>query len=557
MKNYLHLCLALCLASGTLAANAQKMEQKDADWYNCSFEEDGVYGAEVNRAYRYLQGKTPRKQPLIAFIGTGMDVMHEDLTDAVWVNSAPTRGDVNGWNFLGGRDEETMTTVPSYADREYARLGDTYGDLVFADGKYWTVKDGRFVEYGGKVDSATYAYYDHLRQVSRSGLMNTRYNCVLAHRLTDFVRRANREMKAMSPGKELRRADYEAWYDADVAHRSRLDSMSFLFTNLNYQIQEQYAAKPIPWDTLFAYYDGGKYIAYCEGKFRDAERFADLTIRKRIIGDDEADLSDDDYGNGNLFSSGCTTEVMRASIAVGKRGNGLGADGIADFARLMTLTAYPVQGEPYVKDLVLAMRYAVDHGADIVVMAYQLKQVSPEDRAALLEAVRYAETNDVLVVIPTWEAADDMDEEAYCPTRDADTGRPANLLVVSPSDKNGMPSPLSNYGRTQVDLYAPGIHIYAATPGDGYMMGTGTALAAGTVAGVAALVWGYHPDLTAVRLRRLLIDTVTSRRGVELEKSCYANGRMVTDLFLFDELCLSGGIVNAYKAVVAADELNL
>ena len=62
MKLLLVGLLAGCLGS----AHAQTQQQRDMDWYNCSFEEDGVYGAAVNKAYQFLQGKEVKKTPVIA-----------------------------------------------------------------------------------------------------------------------------------------------------------------------------------------------------------------------------------------------------------------------------------------------------------------------------------------------------------------------------------------------------------------------------------------------------------------------------------------------------------
>ena len=113
---------------------------------------------------------------------------------------------------------------------------------------------------------------------------------------------------------------------------------------------------------------------------------------------------------------------------------------------------------------------------------------------------------------------------------------------------------ISNYGAKELDLFAPGMAIYAAYMGDTCKTGTGAGLASATVAGVAALVKAYYPNLTGAQIREILLETVTSRRGVEIEKGIVVNGKRAQDLFLFDDLCLSGGIVNAYQAVVAADK---
>lgn len=66
----------------------------------------------------------------------------------------------------------------------------------------------------------------------------------------------------------------------------------------------------------------------------------------------------------------------------------------------------------------------------------------------------------------------------------------------------------------------------------------------------------YYPNLTGAQIRNILLETVTSRKGTEVEKGIVVDGKRAQDLFLFDDLCLSGGILNAYRAVVAADKLD-
>ena len=93
MKKLISLILC-CLICGIASAQLikQKVEkqkkQSELDWYNCSFDRDSVYGAEVNKAYEYLNAnkKKLKKRPIVALIGTGMDVEHEDLRQAIWIN---------------------------------------------------------------------------------------------------------------------------------------------------------------------------------------------------------------------------------------------------------------------------------------------------------------------------------------------------------------------------------------------------------------------------------------------------------------------------------------
>lgn len=71
---------------------------------------------------------------------------------------------------------------------------------------------------------------------------------------------------------------------------------------------------------------------------------------------------------------------------------------------------------------------------------------------------------------------------------------------------------------------------------------------------MAALIKTYYPKLTGGQIRDILLKTVTSRKGIELEKNVQREGKKYVDLYLFDQLCLSAGIVNVLEAVKVADE---
>ena len=103
-------------------------------------------------------------------------------------------------------------------------------------------------------------------------------------------------------------------------------------------------------------------------------------------------------------------------------------------------------------------------------------------------------------------------------------GELTNFMTVAPSDKNGNPVMQANYGAKMLDLYAPGVDV------DSSYMGT--------------------------QIRDMLLKSVTSRKGVEVEKGIRINERSSQDLFLFDDLCIAGGIVNAYQAVLEAEKIS-
>ena len=140
MKKFVYLATC-CLISMTGSAQLVKQKaekinkQSEIDWFNCSFDKDSVYGAEVNKAYEYLTAnkKKAKKRPVVAMIGGGMDVEHEDLKHAIWVNrkEKPNQkdddknglvDDINGWNFIGGQGNQVMESLMREGDREFFRF---------------------------------------------------------------------------------------------------------------------------------------------------------------------------------------------------------------------------------------------------------------------------------------------------------------------------------------------------------------------------------------------------------------------------------------------------
>ncbi|MDD5571891.1 MAG: S8 family serine peptidase, partial [Bacteroidales bacterium] len=102
----------------------------------------------------------------------------------------------------------------------------------------------------------------------------------------------------------------------------------------------------------------------------------------------------------------------------------------------------------------------------------------------------------------------------------------------------------SNYGKTHVDIFAPGVDVYSCIPDNKYESNSGTSMACPSAAGVAALIRSYFPELTASQVKDLLIKTATPYKkkvvipGKGKEKSHLKN------------MSVSGGIVNANNAVL-------
>lgn len=563
MKKYFLLLMAsACISvadAQLIKQNEEQKKQADLDWYNCSFDKDGVYGAEVNKAYDFLKGKKIKKRPVVALIGSGMDIEHEDLKQAIWVNPKEKADgkdndknglvdDINGWNFLGGKDGQVMEATMREGDREFLRLKDKYADYIFDGKNYNKVIDGKLTKVADPENIEEYNYYRN-QVLPESPMAGTYSGWQLTYILKAYADKFDQMMKERFPGKELTEADFSICYDPK-APRDSLSEVSFMMCAMGFGVY-----KTDKWETVYAGIKSGAQIEQAKAEYERKVGQFGADGRKDIIGDNYLDINDNKYGNNVLLTADAAIGTMEAGIIVAKRENGLGGNGIMDQAEIMTLRV-AANGEPYLKDIALAIRYAVDHQADIIMLPVQ-NTLYPEDQKKWIsEALEYAESKGVFCVTPAWEGAQDLAVETYYPNRWM-TGKKelTNLMVVCSSDKNGNPSMNSNYGAKEVDLYAPGMEIYSTYTGDTYQCGTGLGLAAATTVGVAALIKAYYPHLTGTQIRNILLETVTSRKDAEVEKGIIVDGKPTQDLFLFGDLCLSGGIINAYQAVVAADKL--
>ena len=563
MKKYFLLLMAsACISvadAQLIKQNEEQKKQADLDWYNCSYDKDGVYGAEVNKAYDFLKGKKIKKRPVVALIGSGMDIEHEDLKQAIWVNPKEKADgkdndknglvdDINGWNFLGGKDGQVMEATMREGDREFLRLKDKYADYIFDGKNYNKVIDGKLTKVADPENIEEYNYYRN-QVLPESPMAGTYSGWQLTYVLKAYADKFDQMMKERFPGKELTEADFSICYDPK-APRDSLSEVSFMMCAMGFGVY-----KTDKWETVYAGIKSGAQIEQAKAEYERKVGQFGADGRKDIIGDNYLDINDNKYGNNVLLTADAAIGTMEAGIIVAKRENGLGGNGIMDQAEIMTLRV-AANGEPYLKDIALAIRYAVDHQADIIMLPVQ-NTLYPEDQKKWIsEALEYAESKGVFCVTPAWEGAQDLAVETYYPNRWM-TGKKelTNLMVVCSSDKNGNPSMNSNYGAKEVDLYAPGMEIYSTYTGDTYQSGTGLGLAAATTVGVAALIKAYYPHLTGTQIRNILLETVTSRKDAEVEKGIVVDGKPTQDLFLFGDLCLSGGIINAYQAVVAADKI--
>lgn len=559
--------LALAVTVFTVNANAQT-EKKD--WYNLSFENDGVHGAEVNKAYEFLSKSKAKYKPTVAIIGSGVDVQHEAIVSRLWVNKKEKadgvdndgnglKDDINGWNFIGQKDGNTMANVGKEGDRGWFLLRDKYADILKNGNDYYLFdNEGNSKRISAPADEKEFQYFNQCVKESKVGAAYR--NILVAYFLKDITREIYGRMRERFPNCQLTSEDLKAVITQDDL-KNKGELYGGLVGIIGMAVTSQKKnAKDASVDYMAnvekTILDGTQVNSEKE-KYNRLLAGYPVGVRESMVGDKSNDLMDKKYGNNTLMTINANPSTMVATVITGERGVEGRNNPICPEARIMPLVVVDQEGEPYVKDVALAMRYAVDNGADIICFMAPNSLCPETQKVWLDDAMKYAENKGVLVVISTYNNGDNWDTKSYYPSRFTDSGKEfSNVIVVAPSTVAGVPVSRASYGAKTVDFLAPGEGVLCGIVGDTYKIGSGSILSMGVTAGIAALLKAYYPTLTAAQIRTILNETVTSRAGVEVEKEYRApNNKMATDMFLFDNLYQSKGIINAYKAVQAADQV--
>ncbi len=274
--------------------------------------------------------------------------------------------------------------------------------------------------------------------------------------------------------------------------------------------------------------------------------------RHAIVKDNEMDFSDSHYGNNDVMAGDPLHGTHVTGIIAAERGNGIGIDGICDNVRIMMIRAVP-NGDEHDKDIALAIRYAVDNGARVINMSFG-KNLSPE-KPWVDSAVKYAESKGVLLIHAAGNDNADVDTTDNFPSPHFrhSTYTASNWITVGASSDplaepgfSSYTASFSNYGKQEVDVFAPGTRIYSTVPGSKYENLQGTSMAAPVVTGVAALLLEYYPNLTPQQLKFCIERSAVAPPGkVKVPGS---EDKLVT----LADISKSGGIINAYEALKLA-----
>ena len=497
----------------------RKTALKEADlnrWSHLDIIKDTIPGMSVDRAYAELLKDKKGKKVIVGIVDSGVDIDHEDLKAVVWTNKKEIAGngidddkngyidDIHGWNFLGDITKENI---------EYERI----------------------VANKNLVDEATYqeAKAVNDKNIAKSTTGKARLEEMIADATNADAVLTKYFGKSTYTKEEVNSISSQ---DAEI-NKSKMmiqrgNSFEMTVPEFKTAVQKEL--------------DG--YIKVVNGDNLK-------TNYRKVLGDNPEDITDTKYGNNNVMGPD-KEEILHgthvAGIVAQVRNNGIGGDGIANNVEILTVRAVP-DGDEYDKDIALGIRYAVDNGAKVINGSFG-KSFSPH-KQWVYDAIKYAESKDVLIVHAAGNDAKDIDVANNYPNDSDDKINEFadNMITIGALNYeygNKIVARFSNFGKINVDVFAPGVKIYASTPNNEYKLLQGTSMASPNVAGVAALIRSYYPKLTAKQVKHILMDS-----GVAITTDVIVGGKP-NDVRPFSTLSKSGKMVNAYNALLMADKMS-
>ncbi len=505
------------------------------NWQHSDPYESYQPGMSVEKAYNTVLKGLPAQKIIVAVVDAGIDINHEDFEGIIWKNEdeIPNNGkdddnngyidDVNGWNFLGNKDGRMVTGE----QLELTRIIKKYRSK-------WQDKDIKDI---ADKDLAMFKMYKRAEEEYKHRMEELE---PLKGRLAGLKAMAEPMFSALEKHLNTKNLTVEA-VSAIKTDDENLNNAKMMFLS---------GLTPDAVKGFENYVDG-------QVKYN-----LNLDFNGRIQGDDPDNYNDQDYGNNNVIppSEDELHGTHVAGIIAALRNNGKGGNGVSDYVEIMPVRAVP-DGDEYDKDIALAFRYAVDNGAKVINTSFG-KYYSPH-KDWVWDAIKYAAKHDVLIVNGVGNEGKNMDlygDKMSYPNDGDVEGEPEmvdnwlNVGATGPNYGADMVAPFSNYGKETVDVFSPGMKIYATVPFNKYKHLQGTSMASPDVAGVAALIRSRFPELSAGEVKKVIMDSGLAPQVMVIvpQEDGYEGEPQLKP---FESLSKSGKIVNAYNAILMAKEL--
>ncbi len=522
-----------------LTKTSSLSEDERKYWHHKDILEDTIPGVSLEKAYKELVNQKRGRKIIVAVIDTKLDIHHEDIAEKIWKNPKEIPNnqidddnngyidDIHGWNFLGNSSGEDII----YSNFESIRIIRKYDPIFNTESE----------ENFEKKYREQYVLYKKAKTLRESELKQVERDKKYGNFLFKTYPKSKQALLKFFPNENYTISQLDSLYSIYKKDSIIGPLIYYMADYKKYKLSPKWI---------------NNYQKSVESRLMTSLNF-DYNERT-IIGDNPDDLGDIKYGNNKVWNDSLPFQhaIKVAGVLAADSKNNKGTKGVFDDIKIMSLCVASSGGDEHDKDISLAIRYAVDNGAKIINMSFG-KPISM-NKKWVDEAIQYADSNGVLIVSSAGNENKELNpENSHYPNDYSNSGEEIsnNMIVVGSISKTvdkNFKSNFSNYGKEQVDIYAPGHEIYTTVYNNEYGFISGTSLAAPIVSGVAALIKSYYPDLSAAQVKEILMKSgVSYNIDVEIKQK---DG--TKKLVPFSELSKSGSVVNAYNALLLAEQVS-
>lgn len=493
-------------------------ENKDLmTWYHKDFTTSKVYGVNTANAYKYLESKGLKpKTVVVGVLDSGVQVDHPGLVKNIWSNpnEVPNNGkdddgngyidDVHGWNFIGGKNGDI-----DIDNMEVTRVVAKYKPVFEGD-------DSTKNKANQAKMPEEFAMYMKSKELFTKKSVDAKQN----FQQYTMINEAIPEMLKMLGGKTLTKENI-----ANIKPTDQKQAIGLQVLNNLAQSPAFSGKSPAEVEKLMK-----EEIKGALDHFGPMAKQYDLNYdpRAEIVGDNYDDYSEKSYGNNHYQGPDAEHGTHVSGIIAGlPQGKEVQYGVASKVAKIMVVRTVP-NGDERDKDVANAIRYAVDNGAKVLNMSFG-KPVSP-GKNVVWDAFKYAEDKGVLLVKAAGNENEDVAEHLAYPTNFKNSSDAApfvnNVLVVGASTNrnNDLRAGFSNYNQKMVNVFAPGEEIYSTVPNNEYSYQQGTSMASPVVAGAAAVLLAYMPNLKPAQIIEALVKTSNKSTENDFESKSQAGG---------------------------------
>jgi cell wall-associated protease len=478
---------------------ADQNENKDLmTWYHKDFAATKVYGVNTENAYKFLESKGLKpKTVVVGVLDSGVQVDHPGLVKNIWTNpnEVPNNGkdddgngyidDIHGWNFIGGKNGDIGVD-----NMEVTRVVAKYKPVFEGD-------DSAKNKTNQAKMPEDFAMYMKAKELFNKNSIEGRQGLQTYTMINDLIP----DMVRLLDGKAVTPENVAA-----IKPAVQKDAIALNVLTQVSQSPEFKGKSAAEFEKLMK-----EQMKEAIDEFAPRAKQYDLSYdpRKEIVGDNYDDYSEKSYGNNHYEGTDAMHGTHVAGIIAGLPQGKEIQEGVASkVAKIMSVRTVP-NGDERDKDVANAIRYAVDNGAKILNMSFG-KPVSP-GKTVVWDAFKYAQDKGVLLVKAAGNENEDVAEHLAYPTnfKNVTDEKPFvnNVLVVGAStNKNdALRASFSNFNKKMVNVFAPGEEIYSTVPHNEYKYLQGTSMASPVVAGAAAVLLAYMPNLTPAQIIESLV----------------------------------------------------